>query len=212
MARAARGADTGGMHRTLMPRILYFGTPVVLLSTLNEDGTPNLAPMSSAWWLDDSAMLGLGTRSQTFENLRRDGQCVLNLPDVGQVDAVDRLALTTARDPLPEYKREMGFETVRGKFGRAGLTPVPSETVRPPRAAECPVQLEAEVVRIHDFGSGHAAAIEARVVRCHIHEGLLREDRRHHVDPDRWRPLIMSFCEFYGLGPRVHPSRLAEVF
>ena len=39
------------MHRTIEPTILYFRTPVALISTLNEDGTPNIAPMSSAWWL-----------------------------------------------------------------------------------------------------------------------------------------------------------------
>jgi hypothetical protein len=26
----------------------------------------------------------------------------------------------------------------------------------------------------------------------------------------RWRPLIMNFCRFFGLGGEVHPSRLAE--
>jgi hypothetical protein len=26
----------------------------------------------------------------------------------------------------------------------------------------------------------------------------------------RWRPLIMSFCRFFGLGGEVYPSRLAE--
>jgi flavin reductase (DIM6/NTAB) family NADH-FMN oxidoreductase RutF len=31
------------------PRILYVGTPVMLISTCNEDGSPNLAPMSSAF-------------------------------------------------------------------------------------------------------------------------------------------------------------------
>jgi flavin reductase (DIM6/NTAB) family NADH-FMN oxidoreductase RutF len=30
---------------------LCFGAPVVLISTLNEDGTPNVASMSSAFWL-----------------------------------------------------------------------------------------------------------------------------------------------------------------
>jgi hypothetical protein len=30
-------------------------------------------------------------------------------------------------------------------------------------------------------------------------------------DPARWRPLIMSFCQFFGLGPMVHPSTLAEI-
>jgi len=38
------------MHRTIHPSILYVGTPVVLIGTVNEDGTPNLAPISSAWW------------------------------------------------------------------------------------------------------------------------------------------------------------------
>src|SRR5437016_7801839 len=46
------------MHKTIEPTILYFGTPVALISTLNQDGTPNLAPMSSAWWLGWSCMLG----------------------------------------------------------------------------------------------------------------------------------------------------------
>ena len=36
------------MHRTVEPAILYFGTPVVLVSSQNEDGSPNVAPMSSA--------------------------------------------------------------------------------------------------------------------------------------------------------------------
>jgi hypothetical protein len=30
------------------------------------------------------------------------------------------------------------------------------------------------------------------------------------IDPARWRPLIMSFCRFFGLGSEVHPSRLTE--
>jgi hypothetical protein len=31
------------------------------------------------------------------------------------------------------------------------------------------------------------------------------------VDPDRWRPLIMSFQQLYGLGERAGHSRLAEI-
>jgi flavin reductase (DIM6/NTAB) family NADH-FMN oxidoreductase RutF len=47
-------------HVTITPKILYFGTPVVLLSTENEDGSANLAPMSSAWALGHVVVLGLG--------------------------------------------------------------------------------------------------------------------------------------------------------
>ena len=34
------------MSVTIEPTILYFGSAVVLISALNEDGTANLAPMS----------------------------------------------------------------------------------------------------------------------------------------------------------------------
>lgn len=32
----------------------------------------------------------------------------------------------------------------------------------------------------------------------------------HSVDPLRWDPLIMKFCEFFAGGDNVHPSWLAE--
>jgi flavin reductase (DIM6/NTAB) family NADH-FMN oxidoreductase RutF len=89
------------MIRTIDPAILYFGTPVVLISTLNEDGSANLAPMSSAWWLGRRCMLGLGARAKTPQNLIRTGECVLNLPSDNLVEMVDRLALTTGSDPVP---------------------------------------------------------------------------------------------------------------
>ena len=200
------------MHRTIEPKILYFGTPVVLVSTLNEDGSANLAPMSSAWWLGQSCMLGLGQQSKTVENLRRHPQLVLNLPSADMVETVDRLALTTGKDRMPEYKTRMGFKFEPQKFSHANLTAVPSELVTPPRVLECPVQLEATVHAMHHFEGHHALAIEARIVRVHIDESLLNSDKRHHIDADKWRPLIMSFCEFYGLGEQLHPSRLAKVF
>jgi flavin reductase (DIM6/NTAB) family NADH-FMN oxidoreductase RutF len=56
-------------HVTIEPAIQYWGTPVVLSSTLNGDGTTNVAPMSSAWWLGWSCMLGLEASSQSSENL-----------------------------------------------------------------------------------------------------------------------------------------------
>ena len=46
------------------PAILYFGTPVVLIGSSNEDGSFNLAPMSSAWWVGWRCMLGLAQQLQ----------------------------------------------------------------------------------------------------------------------------------------------------
>lgn len=197
------------------PAIFYLGTPVVLISTLNEDGSANLAPMSSAWWLGWGCMLGLRGNAKTVENMRRTGQCVLNLPSADLVSHVDRLALTTGSDPVPPNMVRMGFEHVKDKFGRAGLTPIASDLVAPPRAAECPLQLEAVVDSIHPFGANNKrmrttmAAIEVRIERAHADEAILMADDRDRIDPDKWRPLIMNFRQFYGLGDRVHPSRLS---
>ena len=158
-------------HTAVDPAILYFGTPVVLISTLNEDGSPNLAPMSSAWWLGWGCMLGMTSGSKTVENLRRSRQCVLNLPSAEQVAAVDRLALTTGSNPVPRYKVAMGFQFVADKLDRAQLTATPSELVEPPRIAECPVQMEAELNVEHPFGLGNSrirteiAALEVKMVR-----------------------------------------------
>lgn len=100
------------MHVVPGLKVLYFGTPVVLISTVNPDGTANLAPMSSAWWLGQSAMLGMGDRSQTAANLRRHGECVLNLPSSAMAGAVDRIALTTGRVEVSAGKRAQGYRHV----------------------------------------------------------------------------------------------------
>lgn len=206
---------TGGLasQRTIDPSILYVGTPVVLVSTLNPDGTANLAPISSAWWLGLRGVIGMGTRSQTVANLRREGECVLNLPSVDLVAAVDRLALTTGRHPVPPSKQTR-YRYVPDKFAHAGLTQLSSDAVRPPRAAECPLQLEARVTQIRALGEpdDHTAVIDLDIVRTHVHDAVLAPGHRHHIDPEKWRPLIMSFLDFYGLGERLHLSRLAEVF
>jgi flavin reductase (DIM6/NTAB) family NADH-FMN oxidoreductase RutF len=203
------------MHRTIEPTILYFGTPVALISTLNEDGTANLAPMSSAWWLGWSCMLGLGAMGQTSENLIRTRECVINLPSQEQVSHVDRLAMTTGRSPVPEKKLSWGYRHEADKFGAAGLTPQPSFAVAPPRVKECPVQMEGVVHDVRPFGKNvNANCFEVHIVKLHVDESLLvpgdETSLRRHIDPENWKPLIMSFCRFFGVGDEVHPSRLAE--
>jgi flavin reductase (DIM6/NTAB) family NADH-FMN oxidoreductase RutF len=206
------------MHRTVEPAILYFGTPVVLVSSLNEDGSPNVAPISSAWWLGWSCMLGFGARSHTPANILRTGECVLNLPSVEQAAAVDRLARLTGSNPVPPHKLAMGYRHERDKLGAAGLTALPSDTVAPPRVRECPVQLEATLEDAHPILArdeamrGKLVAIEVRVRRVHVEESLLMDGFENRIDPRRWRPLIMSFQQFFGLTPEtVHGSRLGEI-
>ena len=200
------------MHRTIEPTILYFGTPVALISTLNEDGSPNLAPMSSAWWLGWTCMLGLGGTGQTSDNLIRTRQCVINLPSASLVSNVDRLAMTTGKKAVPDRKREWGYRYESDKFRLAGFTPVASETVAPPRVQECAVQMEGCVHTFHAFGKNvNAYAFEVHINRLHVDQDILMGDgHRPHVDPVKWQPLIMSFCRFFGLSGEVHASRLAD--
>ena len=205
------------MHVKSEPGILYFGTPVVLISTVNEDGSYNLAPMSSAFWLGWRCVLGLAGSSKTPQNLRRTGECVLNLPSVNEVAAVNRLARTTGTDPVPEGKIRRGYRFEREKFGISGLTPVESEIVAAPRVEECPVQLEAKLEAVHSLAAddpvqhGRVLTFELRVLRVHLAESILMAGERDRIDPDKWRPLIMSFQQFYGLGPQLHESTLAQI-
>ena len=203
------------MHRSIQPAILYVGTPVVLVSTLNPDGSTNLAPISSLWFLGWSAVLGFDASSQTPRNLQRTGECVLNLPSADQVAHVDRLALLTGRRDLPVHKRLLGYRHEQDKFGASGLTPMAAELVQPPRVRECPIQLEATLEHVRPLGERDprmgvpALAIEVRIRRVHVEEDLLVENEPQRIDPERWQPLLMSFRQFYARGPRLSSSRLA---
>jgi flavin reductase (DIM6/NTAB) family NADH-FMN oxidoreductase RutF len=204
-------------HIRIEPSILYFGTPVVLISTSNEDGSSNIAPMSSAFWLGWRCVLGIGSSSKTAENMIRTGECVLNLPSVDEVGAVNRLAFLTGANPVPSSKAARGYSYEPKKFEIAGLTQINSETVSAPRAMECPVQMEAVVSAWHGLGEdsplkGTLSVFEVRIRRVYAAPEIMMEGTRNRIDPDKWRPLIMSFQKFYGLAPKqVHDSLLGEI-
>ena len=215
-AGRAIGGDSKSMHIPVEPSILYFGTPVVLVSTVNEDGSANLAPMSSIWWLGWNCMLGLGAKGHTAQNLLREKEAVLSLPSVEMCKSVNTLARLTGSNPVPPHKVSMGYRHEKEKFAVAGLTPVPSEQVRAPRVQECPVHLEVVLEGVHPFGArpdklSTALAFEMRVVRAYAESAILVPGADNHIDPDRWKPLLMSFCQFYGLGEKAGYSTLAEI-
>lgn len=191
--------------RTIEPQILYFGTPVALISSLNEDGSTNLAPMSSFWALGWTIMLGVLDETKTAENLARHPECVVNLPSPGMWPNVEKLAPLTGKSPVPEIKAKQ-FRYEKDKFGAAGLTPLASEVVRPVRARECPVHLEARVVRLHKLtgeridrlGGGLGAEVE--VIRVHVAKDLIIGD--DYIDPAKWSPLLYNFRHYFRLGKK----------
>jgi flavin reductase (DIM6/NTAB) family NADH-FMN oxidoreductase RutF len=78
------------------------------------------------------------------------------------------------------------------------------------------VQLEAVLETTHDFGhrpdkAPGAFAFEVRIVKAHIDESIVMRGYENRIDPDKWRPLLMSFCQFYGLGDQLRSSTLAEI-
>ncbi|RSL75737.1 hypothetical protein CEP52_014007 [Fusarium oligoseptatum] len=211
--------------QTISPPIFYWGTPVVLITTENEDGTFNIAPMSSAWWLGNRCMLGLGAISQTTINLIRTKQCVLNLASDNMAGAVNALARTTgAKEVLTAaegtgylyFKRMNGYKYVPDKFGHSGLMPTASDLIRPPRITECPAQMEAELKGVYemmqDTETEGFIALEVKVLRTHVHENIRMAGHANRIDPDKWNPLIMSFQELYGLArKKTSESILAEI-
>jgi flavin reductase (DIM6/NTAB) family NADH-FMN oxidoreductase RutF len=142
---------------------------------------------------------------------------VLNLPSVAEVGHVDRLARTTGSDPVPPHKVAMGYRFEKDKLRVGELTAVPSDLVAPPRLLECPVHLEATLAGVHPIAAnepdraGKLIALEVRIQRVHIDEEVLMGGHRDRIDPDKWRPLIMSFCHFYGLGAKLYESELAKI-
>jgi flavin reductase (DIM6/NTAB) family NADH-FMN oxidoreductase RutF len=204
-------------HQEISPAILYWGTPVVLISSTNPDSTTNIGPMSSAWWLGHGCMLGLDASSQTTQNMLRTKQCVLNLASDDMAASVNAIARTTGTNPVPEGKVERGYEFVKDKFATAGLTPMASKKVQPRGIKECPVVMEAEVVAVHEMYGGRVVqglivAIEVRIVRVSIHQELRLEGYRNRVDAEKWKPMIMMFCDLFGLkNGKLEHSKLADV-
>jgi flavin reductase (DIM6/NTAB) family NADH-FMN oxidoreductase RutF len=185
--------------KPIQPKILYYGTPVVLLTTLNEDGTSNISPLSSSWALGECIVLGIGEGGKALENLRNHPECVVNVPGPGLWRNVEALAPLTGKNPVPEYKRDNSFRFERGKFSAASLTKQEAEIVKPLRILECPLQIESRVehIRIPEHDQSFAI-VEVKALKVHAHTSIIMDD--HHVNPYEWSPLIYNFRHYYGLG------------
>ena len=84
--------------------------------------------------------------------------------------------------PVPERKRQWGYQYEPDKFGVAGFTAVESESVAPPRVSECPVQMEGIVHDFRSFGKNVSAnAFEVHIVKLHVDEKLLVGDGRGRI-------------------------------
>jgi flavin reductase (DIM6/NTAB) family NADH-FMN oxidoreductase RutF len=208
----ARGSSDADTHEIIWPTILYFGTPIALVTTLNADGSPNIGPMSSVWALGYTLVMGWESTAHTLANLERERECVLNLPDDTLVEQVEKLAPLTGNNPPPAHKADK-FRFEPRKFEAAGLTEQQSVTVKPPRIAECPLQLEAKITAIHEPATRpdgeHFRIAEAHVQRVHALSGVVKY-ATNHVDPGRWNPLLYVFRHYFSTGEELARSFRSE--
>jgi len=117
---------------TVQAKIVYFGTPVALISSMNRDGSPNLAPISWFWALVWTITLGLLTETQPLKNFRMCPDRVIDLPsaDMWNDHSQDKTQC--------HRRRRCNSVSNRTSFEFAGFSTIPSETVVTQSAATAP--------------------------------------------------------------------------
>lgn len=147
--------------------------PIAWVSTVAADGSTNLAPFSYFMGVCCIPMtvmfcpvVGPAGRPKrdTLLNIEQVPQFVVNVATSANVEAVNR-----SGGPLPHGESEFAF---------AGVNPVPSAIVKPPRVREAPIAFECEVrdiIQISDQPGGGWIVL-GTVVALHVDEHLLDPD------------------------------------
>ncbi len=156
--------------------------PIAFASTVDKDGNDNLAPFSffNVFSANPPVLIFSPARSgrtnetkDTYNNVKVVPEVVIN---VVNFDIVHQMSL--ASSPFPPGVSE---------FVKAGFTPLDSETIRPKRVAESPVQFECKVTEVKELGDqgGAGNLIFCEVTRIHINENVLDADGmidQHKID------------------------------
>ena len=142
--------------------------PIGWISSLSDDGVPNLAPYSYFNLVCDSPLMvviGSNGEKDTLRNLESEGgDFVFNMVTEELVEAMNR----SATDLAPEVD----------EIAECGLTPLPGVNVKAPRIAESPIHLECQthsVIDLNDRPSHRNAIILGKVVGVHINPKILRD-------------------------------------
>jgi len=154
--------------------------PIAFASTLDKKGRPNLSPFSffnifssnpPVLVFSPARRVRDNTTKHTLMNCEQTGQVVIN---VVNYDIVEQTSLSST-----EYAEGVN------EFLKSGLTPIPSEMVKPYRVAESPVQFECKVIDIIALGKDGGAGnmIVCEVLKMHINENIL--DEKGVIDPKK---------------------------
>jgi flavin reductase (DIM6/NTAB) family NADH-FMN oxidoreductase RutF len=146
--------------------------PIAFASTIDKEGRPNLSPFSfyNAFGYNPTTLIFSPSRrgrdntvKNTYENLKEVPEVVIN--------AVNYSLVQQASLASTEYPKGVN------EFIKAGLTPIPSEKIRPFRVKESPVQFECRVRQIIETGDqgGAANLIICEILLIHLDESILDE-------------------------------------
>lgn len=159
------------LHRLLLGSIAP--RPIAFASTIDLHSNPNLAPFSffNAFGVNPGTLLFSPSRrgrdnttKHTLENLLEIPEVVIN---VVTYEMVQQMSLASC-----EYPKGVN------EFVKAGFTAVPSETIRPFRVMESPVQFECKVRQIIHTGNGAGAGnlVICDILVVHVADNLLDEN------------------------------------
>lgn len=146
--------------------------PIAFASTVDSDGNDNLAPFSffNVFSANPPIMIFSPARSgrtneakDTYNNVKVVPEVVIN---VVNFDIVHQMSLASSP-----------FAPGVSEFEKAGFTALKSETIRPKRVAESPVQFECKVVEVKELGDqgGAGNLVICEVLRIHLNEAILDE-------------------------------------
>ncbi|WP_432670839.1 flavin reductase family protein [Flavobacterium sp. SM2513] len=162
---------------------LIIPRPIAWVSTINEDGIPNLAPFSYFNAVGDdpphvmiSISRGGHLNKDTLNNILNNKEFVVNLVTEDLSEKMNSTA-----HPLQPHESEFEFANVL-----AGI----STKVKPPLVAESPVSMECVLVHhysLEQHQNGGSTIIIGRVVQFHVQEGIL--DEKFHVNIDKYQPI-----------------------
>lgn len=151
--------------------------PIAWVSTLSAGGLANLAPFSFFNGVSANpptlvfsvANRRDGSKKDTILNIEATGEFVVNI-----VSFSERHAMNATSEEFPADVNE---------FQRCGLTPLPSERVKPARVRESKAHLECVVHQIVQVGQGPLAGnlVIGKILLAHVDDAVL--DAKGNVDP-----------------------------
>jgi flavin reductase (DIM6/NTAB) family NADH-FMN oxidoreductase RutF len=154
--------------------------PICFASTIDKEGNRNLAPFSFFNVFSANPPIAIfspaksgrtGANKDTYKNVKEVKEVVIN---VVNYDMVHQMSLASSP-----------YEKGVDEFEKAGFTPVKSETIRPYRVKESPVQMECDVIEVKELGDqgGAGNLVICKVKVMHFNEDILLVDGK--VDQEK---------------------------